>query len=64
MCFLDLIVKIFYVNGEVSWLVGNKDYMDVFIKEWNLFVLLDLVFRVNVEESFDRRFNFNLDEFW
>ena len=60
---VDSTVKTLHVNGEVSSSAGNKDHMDVSTKERNSPALSDLVPRVNAEESSDRRFNFNSDEF-
>ena len=60
---LDSTDKTLHVNGEVSWSAGKKDRMDVSTKERNSPALSDLVPGVNAEESSDRNFNFNSDEF-
>lgn len=60
---LDSTVKAIHVNGEVGSSAANKDHVDISTKDRNSPALSDLVPRVNAEESSNRSFNFNSDEF-
>ena len=60
---LNSTAQTLHVNGPVSSSAGNKDHVDVSTKERNSPALSDLVPRANAEESSNRSFNFNSDEF-